>query len=95
MTPEDQDRIASEQDQYPRAMTKIPLPQVPSPETVDVQCGGIIIGTARRWSDKQLRALQLATAKTVQEACAKVCERKRMVRGGEVFAAEIRALEFE
>ena len=25
-----------------------------------------------------------------RERCAKVCERERMVRGGEVFAAEIR-----
>lgn len=34
-------------------------------------------------------AWQAATA-AERERCAKVCERERMVRGGEVFAAEIR-----
>lgn len=32
----------------------------------------------------------LAATAAERERCAKVCERERMVRGGEVFAAEIR-----
>jgi hypothetical protein len=32
-----------------------------------------------------------ASAESEREACAQVCEAKRMVKGGEVFAAAIRA----
>ena len=39
--------------------------------------------------DAHWRAWQAATA-AERERCAKVCERERMVRGGEVFAADIR-----
>lgn len=44
--------------------------------------------TTSAW-DYAFKAWQAATL-AERERCAKVCERKRMARGGEVFAAEIR-----
>ena len=38
-----------------------------------------------------LEAFAKLVAEAEREACAKVCEAKRMVKGGEVFAAAIRA----
>lgn len=38
-----------------------------------------------------LEAFAALVAKHEREACAKMCEERRMVKGGEVFAARIRA----
>jgi hypothetical protein len=38
-----------------------------------------------------LKAFAALVAASEREACAQVCEAKRMVKGGEVFAAAIRA----
>jgi hypothetical protein len=40
---------------------------------------------------EQMLAWGKANAEAEREACAKVCEAKRIVKGGEVFAAAIRA----
>lgn len=44
------------------------------------------------WKDLEACVQRLVDAATLaeRERAAKVCERERMVRGGEVFAAEIR-----
>ena len=39
----------------------------------------------------ELEAFAKLVAEREREACAQVCEAKRMVKGGEVFAAAIRA----
>ena len=41
--------------------------------------------------DLSLERFAALVAADEREACAKVCERKGMVKGGEVFAAKIRA----
>ena len=54
---------------------------------------GYIAQTEYFYTREQLRARDIEVARCVLEAAASVCERKRMVRGGEIFGAEIRALK--
>jgi len=45
----------------------------------------------RGYTVEQMLAWGKACAAAEREACAKLCEAKRIVKGGEVFAAAIRA----
>jgi hypothetical protein len=46
----------------------------------------------RTWTQAHWTEYERSIAAAEREACAKVCEQKRMVKGGEVFAAAIRAM---
>ena len=73
----------------------IPMPPLPRYDKVYSNRWGNGSDATYWYSPETLRARDIEVARVVLEAAAECCEQKRMIRGGEVFGAEVRALRIE